>query len=71
VSLIKKAKKHLADNSMSYGEHFAFAFRHGLRCLKAGGMLITHSVMPCFFRRAGSRLVHELSKDFTEHFLAK
>lgn len=71
MSLVQKAKQHLADNRMTFLEHLQFAGGHGLRCLKAGCMLLIHGILPCFFRRAGSRLVHELSRDFTEHRLMR
>jgi len=69
-NLLRKAQKHLAANGMSYRSHFAFAFGHSLRCFKAALFLATHAVAPCFFRRAGSRLVARMSKDFTEHRIA-
>jgi hypothetical protein len=65
-SLVKKAKNHLRHNSMSYSEHFAFAFGYGLVCTKAGMLLCVHSILPCFFERAGSRLVHKLERIFVE-----
>ncbi len=65
--LLSRARAHLRDNRMKYGEHFVFASKHSVRCIKAAMMLAVHGVLPCFYRRAGSRLVHEMSKDFTEH----
>lgn len=59
--------KHLSENNMTYWEHFKFAVGHGLCCIKAGVYLCIHGLMPCFRRRAGSRLVRRLNKDFTEH----
>jgi hypothetical protein len=64
--LVKRAKAHLYRNNMTYSEHFLFAFRYGLQCIKAGIFLCTHSILPCFFERAGSRLVHKLEKVFVE-----
>lgn len=66
---IKKAIAHLRRNNMTYGEHFLFAVGHGLRCVKAAALLCVHAVLPCFFPRAGSRLVARMSRDFTEHRL--
>ena len=65
--LLSRARAHLRDNRMKYAEHLCFAGKHSVRCVKAAAMLAVHGVMPCFFRRAGSRLVHDMSKDFTEH----
>lgn len=63
---VERAKSHLVSNRMSYREHLLFAAKHGGRCIKAGGMLLIHSLLPCFFRRAGSRLVYRMALDFTE-----
>ena len=63
---LKRARNHLKRNRMSYGEHLLFAAKHGGRCIKAGGMLLVHSIFPCFFRRAGSKLVYRMAIDFTE-----
>lgn len=65
----KRWKEHLANNSMTYKSHFMFAASHGVRCIKAGVLLIIHALLPCYWRRTGSMLVHELSKDFFEHRL--
>lgn len=51
---------------MSYCKHFLFAFGYGCQCIKAGLYLMVHSVFPCFFPKAGSRLVHKLEKVFVE-----
>jgi len=64
--LVKKAKNHLRHNNMSYWKHFLFAFRYGLVCTKAGIFLCIHSILPCFFEGAGSRLVHKLERVFVE-----
>jgi hypothetical protein len=57
---------HLAENEMTYSQHFNFAILHGLECIKAGMYLIIHGLFPCFYRHAGSDLVHKLDKVFTE-----
>lgn len=64
--LIDQCEDHLKHNNMTYVEHFRFAFFHGLVCLKAGFLLCVHSILPCFFQKAGSRLVHRLEKVFIE-----
>jgi len=64
---IKKSVDHLNDNNMGYWEHLRFAFSHGIRCIKAGVLLILHSIIPALFPRTGSILVNKLNKDFTEH----
>ena len=65
--VIKKSVKHLKENNMGYWEHLRFASSHGIRCIKAGLLLILHSIIPAFFPKAGSILVNQLNKDFTEH----
>ena len=71
LNLKKRWSKHLSDNSMSYGSHFMFAVGHGIRCIKAGILLVIHGFLPCFYRKAGSKLVYRLSKEFTEHTYKK
>lgn len=66
MSLVKKAKTHLAENNMSYAGHFKFAARHGLSCIRAGLYLLIHAILPCFYQRAGSNLVMKLNKHFTD-----
>ena len=64
---LRDAQEHLRKNKMGYGEHFNFAAGHGIGCIVAGIYLLIHAVLPCFYRQAGSRLVHELEIDFVEH----
>lgn len=65
--IIEKSLRHLKDNNMGYCKHFKFASCHGLRCIKAGLLLIMHAVIPALFPKTGSVLVNKLNKDFTEH----
>jgi len=65
--VIKKSIEHLDRNNMSYLEHLIFAASHGIRCIKAGVLLILHSIIPALFPSTGSILVNQLNKDFTEH----
>lgn len=65
--LIKKSVEHLDQNNMGYWEHLRFAASHGIRCIKAGVLLIVHSIMPALFPKTGSILVNKLNRDFTEH----
>lgn len=51
---------------MTYCGHWTFAVSHGLSCIRAGLYLITHGILPCFYEKAGSELIHELEKDFVE-----
>ena len=64
--LIDKCEDHLKKNNMTYVEHFKFASFYGCLCIKASFLLLVHSILPCFFQHAGSRLVHKLEKVFTE-----
>ena len=59
--------EHLTNNSMTYIGHFKFATGHGVRCIKAGILLLVHGFMPCFYRKAGSKLVSRLNKEFADH----
>lgn len=65
--VIQKSIEHLDQNNMGYCEHLKFAFFHGIRCIKAGLLLIIHSIIPALFPRTGSLLVNKLNKDFNEH----
>lgn len=65
--LIKKSVEHLDQNNMGYWEHLRFAASHGIRCIKAGILLIVHSIMPALFPKTGSILVNKLNRDFTQH----
>lgn len=64
--LIKKSIEHLKHNNMSYLEHFKFASSYGIVCIKAGILLIIHSIIPALFTKTGSILVNKLNKHFTE-----
>lgn len=70
-SLVKKARNHLDRNNMTYFTHMKFAFGHGSICIKAGVILCVHSLFPCFFERAGSKLVRYLKLSFDRHFEEK
>jgi hypothetical protein len=64
---IQKSLDHLKDNNRTYYQHLLFAGGHGIRCLKAGFLLIIHSMMPALFPKTGSHLVNELNKSFIDH----
>jgi hypothetical protein len=66
-SLVNRWKEHLSENKMTYGQHWVFAVGHGLGCIRAGIYLCIHGMLPCFYRHAGSKLVHILEKDFVDH----
>ena len=66
MTLRKKWKDHLKENNMSYLQHLIFAVGHGLVCIRAGVYLCIHGLLPCFRRRAGTKLVQRLEKVFTE-----
>lgn len=63
--LIRKWIDHLNENNMTYCGHLCFAVGHGLRCIKAGLYLVIHGLLPCFYQKAGSNLIHELDQVFT------
>jgi hypothetical protein len=66
MTLRQKWIEHLKENSMTYWEHWKFAVGHGLTCVKAGIYLCVHGFFPCWYRKAGTKLVHKLEQDFTE-----
>ena len=66
MALKKKWNEHLAENNMTYWQHFKFDVGHGLICIRDGVYLCIHGFMPCFRRRAGTKLVQRLEKVFTE-----
>ena len=65
--VIKKSVEHLKENNMGYWKHLRFASGHGIRCIKAGFLLILHSFIPALFPKTGSVLVNKLNKSFTDH----
>lgn len=70
-SLVKKAQNHLDRNNMTYCGHMKFALCHGLICIKAGTRLCIHGLLPCFFERAGTKLVRLLKLSFDKHHKEK
>ena len=40
---------HLAENDMTYWEHFRFASSYGIGCIFHGILLILHSLIPAYF----------------------
>jgi len=67
MTLKKKWTEHLDRNDMTYWSHWWFAVGHGYHCIRAGIYLCIHGFLPCFYRHAGSKLVHRLEIDFIEH----
>lgn len=65
--LVKKSVEHLKENNMGYFEHLLFAASHGIRCIKAGVLLMFHSLIPACFPKTGSILVEKLNQSFTDH----
>tara|TARA_R110002073_G_scaffold318750_1_gene493030 strand:+ start:10 stop:309 length:300 start_codon:yes stop_codon:yes gene_type:complete len=63
--MFNKSIGHLKENNMSYGEHFIFGCTNGLHCIKAGFMLIIHSIIPACFSCAGANLTNYLNTVFT------
>jgi hypothetical protein len=63
--MIKQSLQHLLENKMTYVQHFLFAFRQGVICVKAGFYLICHAFIPALFSKTGSSLVSSLNKSFT------
>lgn len=69
--ILAASREHLAANGMTYAEHMRFASSHGARCIRAGIMLVIHSLAPCWFERAGSNLVRRLRESFDRHELER
>ena len=64
--MFKKSKLHLQENDMTYWEHFRFASGFGIKCIKAGFLLIFHSIIPAFFSSTGTKLVNKLNEYFID-----
>ena len=64
--MFKQSKKHLAENDMTYLEHFRFASGYGIQCILAGLSLILHAIIPAYFSLTGSNLTNKLNKVFTD-----
>lgn len=62
--MIKKIKKHLQENKMTYLEHLKFAAFYSAACFAASCFLIIHAILPCFFQTSGSDLVKMLALVF-------
>jgi hypothetical protein len=50
---------------MTYADHMRFASWHGAACIRAGLMLLVHSVLPGVWQVAGRRLLGQLQGAFT------
>ena len=64
MKFLNRWNKHLSENQMTYCEHLLFALGYGFACIKAGGYLIIHGLLPCFYEKSGSNLIHTLDKAF-------
>lgn len=69
--MIQRSRDHLRRNRMTYLGHMRFASSHGAACLRAGFMLVIHSVAPCWFEKAGCNLVRRLRESFDRHELER
>ena len=67
IAMFKKSIWHLKENNMNYWEHLKFASINGLCCIKAGFMLIIHSIIPACFQCAGTDITNHLNKHFKRH----
>ena len=65
--MIQRSRDHLRRNRMTYTGHMRFASLHGALCIRAGLMLLIHSVVPCWYERAGSEHVRRLLESFDRH----
>jgi len=66
MNFYQRWNEHLKENNMTYWQHLKFATCHGFCCIRAGVYLCIHGLLPCFRRRAGTKLVQRLDKVFTE-----
>lgn len=69
--MIYRSKAHLAKNKMTYFGHMRFASFYGVVCIRAGILLLIHSLIPGLYERAGSKLVRRLKQVFDRHELEK
>lgn len=67
--ILAASRDHLRRNRMTYLGHMRFASWHGAACIRAGLMLLVHSVVPCWYERAGSEHVRRLKASFDRHEL--
>ena len=67
IAMFKKSVWHLKENNMNYWEHLKFASINGLCCIKAGFLLIIHSIIPACFQCAGADITNHLNKHFKQH----
>lgn len=64
--MLKQSIGHLKENNMGYWEHLKFASAHGFSCIKAGVLLLIHSIIPALFAKTGANLTNKLNKVFTQ-----
>ena len=70
--MITRSRNHLRRNRMTYTGHMRFASLHGALCIRAGLMLLVHSVVPGVWETAGGLLLGRLQQSFTAiHAAAK
>lgn len=63
--MLAASREHLRRNRMTYLGHMRFASWHGALCIRAGLMLLVHSVVPGVWQVAGGRLLGQLQGPFT------
>jgi hypothetical protein len=60
--LIRAFTHHPASVDESYGEHFIFAGRFGLKLIGAGLAALLHGLLPFAFKTTASRTVQEMAR---------
>ena len=64
--VIKESKKHLDDVNMTYWEHFIFASKFMIKCLKMAFALTIHAFIPGYFTVYASDKTFENAKMLEE-----
>lgn len=61
--LLKAFTDHPASVNESYGEHFVFAGRFGLKLIGAGLTACVHGLLPFAFKTTASRTIQEMAQE--------
>lgn len=65
--MIKKIKKHLETNQVSYPQHFIFAIKAGVLLVYAGITSLIHAINPAWFDGTPAKIVARLYKGRIEN----
>lgn len=63
--MLRAFTEHPASVGETYGQHFVFASRIGLRMVLGGAACMIHGLLPFLFQTTGSRTIRALHTDIT------